>query len=123
EDPRRGLRGAASLAHDVQVLVRPLTRLGVVVVQVERMRLGLLQEVNDVGILVRALGKTFSLLLCRARGGPRDQNDSDREPHGDHLRARISKDASPGPGFMKLMKMRPSDSLKTWDGTLQATSS
>ena len=38
------------------------------------------------------------------------------------LRARIVSDASSGPPFMKLTRVRPL-SLKTCDGTLQETSS
>src|ERR1051325_9602570 len=64
--PPRGisppLRRRASRAHHVEVLVHPLPGLGVVVVEVERMRLGLAQEVHDLaglaGPLLEAGGET-----------------------------------------------------------------
>src|SRR4029077_11048049 len=43
---------------DVQVLVSACTGFGVIVVQAERVRRWLLQEIDDVAILVRALGET-----------------------------------------------------------------
>ena len=57
------------VAHDVEILVGAFTRLGVVVVQAERVRLRLLQEVDDVAILVRAFLQAGALGRTLRGGG------------------------------------------------------
>src|SRR5260221_187171 len=47
EDAGGWIRRGAALAHDVEVLVRPLAGLGVVVVEVEGVALRLAQQVDD----------------------------------------------------------------------------
>ena len=55
-----GFDARLALAHDVHVLVHALAGLRVVVVQVEGVRLRLLQEVDDVAVLLRALDEPVS---------------------------------------------------------------
>src|SRR5215472_13267875 len=57
-------------AHDVGVAVHPGTRLGVVVIQGERVSLGRLQEVDDLAVLVSALRQPLLLGLAGKRGFP-----------------------------------------------------
>ena len=64
------MAGRAAVADDVGVAVDARARLGVVVVELERVRLGLLQEVDDVAILVRALGEAILLGLAFERRFP-----------------------------------------------------
>ena len=71
EDLRRRLRHGAAGADDVHVLMLPFARRGVVVVERERVRLGLLEEVDDLAILDGALGDAdlvHRLLALRSIG-------------------------------------------------------
>src|SRR5207245_2954198 len=124
---RRRLRGTAPLADDVDVLVRSLPELRVVVVEVEGVGLGLLEEIDDVAVLVRALGQPVVGALLRERGHrgrANDGADEDRRRlHGRSFLAVSFSGAASGPAFQNAIAMRPSDSERTCDGTLQETSS
>src|SRR5439155_709313 len=61
EDPARRFGGLAPGPDDVEILVGAFARLGVVVIQAERVRFGRLQEVDDIAVLVGALGQPVAL--------------------------------------------------------------
>src|SRR5205085_11291104 len=109
EDPGGGLRRAASLADDVDVLVRSGPRLRVVVVEVEGMGLGRLEEVDDVAVLVRALGQP---VVGAFLGEGRRREERTGEQYGVFHRASFLavslKGAASGPAFQNAILMRPS---------------
>ena len=76
-------------------------------------------QATDEAVYDRLTGKPLPLL---GRDRPRRQQHQRHGPHGS-LRARTARGASPGNGFMKLTRIRPSASVSTWLGTLQETSS
>ena len=95
ENPAGRIRHVAPGADHVEVLVDAFARLGVVVIQAEGVRVGLLQGIDDVAVadLARALGQAGALgRTLRRRRLPAA---SCRQ------RARLRRVAalSPGPGF------------------------
>src|SRR5580704_5075934 len=91
------------------------------------MRLGLLQEVDDVAVLMSTLGEAVRFLFSLERRLPaalRRQFPGQRR--ASHLRvfeARTSSGASPAPACRKLSAIRPSFSVRICDGTVSSTTS
>src|SRR5688500_10244609 len=110
QDARARIGDRAALPHDVDVPVHPFARLREVVVEVEGVRVGIAEEVDDLAVLVRALGQPGLLGAHRGRG----QYGGDGGPGPQRsLRPLITTAAGPGNVFTKLTAMRPSGSLTT----------
>src|SRR5262249_50816169 len=103
-DRPRALRRAAG-AHDGQVLKGALT-LGHVVGELEGVRLGRLQEVDDLAVLVRALDEaSLAVALSEERRGGEQQRGDETRAHG-CLRPLTTTEAGSGPAFTKLTLTR-----------------
>ena len=131
ENQRRRVGDPAPGSDNVEILVHPSAGLGVVVVQVERMGLGLLEEIPDLPSLSGPLGESFGQGGTTPRahrlGGQgaesSQRQEHERSDHRDNLRPFTTNDAGSGPAFMKLISVRPSASVSTCDGTLSPTNS